>query len=180
MLVAELIREYLEFYSLDYSKQIFLPETNLNAREAPSRETLVEQTGMNQGEVTHNKPLLLQLVEQFQQGGGGHAQVSNPSSIKVPRAKGAFPIDPSEQSSPNAAPGVQFSEEKFSRKSPPLQVGDGILGQQEQSPEMEEDNRSKNLQKAMSLLDDTKREEVTGYKAEIGRNLEDKRNAAKS
>lgn len=32
----------------------------------------------------------------------------------------------------------------------------------------------------MSLLDDTKREEVTGFKAEIGRDFEEKRNAAKS
>lgn len=47
LLVAELIREYLEFYSLDYSKQIFLPETNLNSREPASREHLVESTGMN-------------------------------------------------------------------------------------------------------------------------------------
>ena len=29
VLLAELIREYLEFYRLDYSKQIFMPETNL-------------------------------------------------------------------------------------------------------------------------------------------------------
>ena len=32
LLLAELIREYLEFYQLDYSKQIFMPETNLNTK----------------------------------------------------------------------------------------------------------------------------------------------------
>ena len=32
MLLAELIREYMEFYQLDYSKQIFMPETNLNTK----------------------------------------------------------------------------------------------------------------------------------------------------
>ena len=32
LLVAELIREYLDFYSLDYTKQIFMPETNLGTK----------------------------------------------------------------------------------------------------------------------------------------------------
>ena len=32
LLVAELIREYLDFYQLDYSKQIFMPETNLGSK----------------------------------------------------------------------------------------------------------------------------------------------------
>ena len=29
-LVAELIREYLDFYSLDFTKQIFVPESGLD------------------------------------------------------------------------------------------------------------------------------------------------------
>lgn len=32
LLVAELIREYLDFYKLDYTKQIFMPETNLGSK----------------------------------------------------------------------------------------------------------------------------------------------------
>ena len=31
-LVAELIREYLEFYALDYTKQIFVPESGLDVK----------------------------------------------------------------------------------------------------------------------------------------------------
>lgn len=38
LLVAELIREYLDFYSLDYSKQIFMPETNLNTKPVSPNE----------------------------------------------------------------------------------------------------------------------------------------------
>jgi hypothetical protein len=33
VLLAELIREYLEFYKLDYTKQIFMPETNLLSKK---------------------------------------------------------------------------------------------------------------------------------------------------
>ena len=33
LLLAELIREYLDFYALDYSKQIFMPETNLGTKK---------------------------------------------------------------------------------------------------------------------------------------------------
>ena len=31
-LVAELVREYLEFYCLDYTKQIFVPESGLDTK----------------------------------------------------------------------------------------------------------------------------------------------------
>jgi hypothetical protein len=40
ILVAEMIREYLEFYGLDYSKQIFMPETNLNTHPETSRSDI--------------------------------------------------------------------------------------------------------------------------------------------
>ena len=36
VLLAELIREYLEFYRLDYTKQIFMPETNLLGKKQSS------------------------------------------------------------------------------------------------------------------------------------------------
>lgn len=43
---AELIREFLEFYRLDYSLQIYLPEVNLNNKEAMSKEELARRTGL--------------------------------------------------------------------------------------------------------------------------------------
>ena len=92
--MAELIREYLEFYSLDYSKQIFMPETNLNTKPQSSHETLVAKTGLN--DVSAKKPLLLQLLEQFQAGGGGV-----PKSIE--KIRGGILQS---ESSPDAAPGV--------------------------------------------------------------------------
>lgn len=38
VLLAELIREYLEFYNLDYTKQIYMPESNLMTIEQSSKE----------------------------------------------------------------------------------------------------------------------------------------------
>ena len=38
VLLAELIREYMEFYHLDYTKQIFMPESNLMTIEQRSKE----------------------------------------------------------------------------------------------------------------------------------------------
>jgi hypothetical protein len=40
LLLAELIREYMDFFKLDYSKQIFMPETNLTSVNESSREDL--------------------------------------------------------------------------------------------------------------------------------------------
>jgi len=56
-LLAELIREYLEFYRLDYSKQVFVPETNLTTKQESSRDELIDQAGL--GNADAKKPLLL-------------------------------------------------------------------------------------------------------------------------
>ena len=37
ILVAELIREYFDFYKLDYTKQIFMPESNLMSKPQSSK-----------------------------------------------------------------------------------------------------------------------------------------------
>lgn len=77
--------------------------------------------------------------------------------------------DESEGSSPNPAPGVQFSEEKQSKNIAPISVGDGILGKQDPSPHQEKSSKAnKNIEKATSLLDELSREERSGFKAEIG------------
>ena len=151
LLLAELIREYLEFYKLDYSKQIFLPETNLNTKQASSKEELADKTGL--GSLDEKKPLLLQMLEQFSQGGGAQRMAGLAKE--------------SDNSSPNAAPGVQFSEEKASRVIQPLSIGEGILSK-ERSPPVASNTTDKHLEKANSLLDELSREEKSGFKAELG------------
>ena len=39
-MIAMLIREFLEFYRMDYSLAVYLPEVALNENAAPSREEL--------------------------------------------------------------------------------------------------------------------------------------------
>ena len=79
------------------------------------------------------------------------------------------PVIESESSSPNAPPGVQFSEEKQSKIIAPISIGEGILGKNDPSPPKEktQTKQNKNIEKANSLLDELSREERSGMKAEI-------------
>jgi hypothetical protein len=65
VICAELIREFLEFYKMDYSLQIFVPECNLPAA-GKKKETLGERIGIPN---KPNMPLLAQLVMQQLKGG---------------------------------------------------------------------------------------------------------------
>jgi hypothetical protein len=51
-----------------------MPETNLNTHDSRTNETLAAQAGLDAGDVNQNKPLLLQILEQFKQGGRGLAK----------------------------------------------------------------------------------------------------------
>ena len=63
-LVAELIREYLEFYALDYTKQIFVPESGLDVKGGSrTRNALAADANLPGSDV--KKPLLVQIIEKF-------------------------------------------------------------------------------------------------------------------
>lgn len=59
-LIAELIREFMEFYRLDYSLAIFGPETNLKGKTA-DRDGLGSKAGVSNPKT--DKPILQQLIE---------------------------------------------------------------------------------------------------------------------
>ena len=158
LLLAELIREYLDFYKLDYSKQIFMPESNLGTKAESSNEDLAEKAGMRLDDVDQKKPLLLQILEQYKAGGGA----ADPGLYGGSKSN----------ASPDTGQGVQFSEEKNSKSIAPLSIGEGILGK-ERTPTISETKKTeaeKHLDKANSLLDELSREEKSGFKAEIGLN----------
>ena len=46
VICAELVKEFLEFYKLDYSLSIYMPEVNLNTQPATSKEDLAEKVGL--------------------------------------------------------------------------------------------------------------------------------------
>lgn len=61
-LMAELVREFMEFYRLDYSLAIFKPEANLTGDV--DKQDLAQRAGLS--DLTEEgKPLLLQLLEAF-------------------------------------------------------------------------------------------------------------------
>ena len=54
--MAELIREFMEFYRLDYSLAIFKPETNLTGEI--DKTQLAEKAGFKEG-ASNQKPILM-------------------------------------------------------------------------------------------------------------------------
>jgi FGFR1 oncogene partner len=63
---AELIREFLEFYRMDYSLEVFLPEANLTT-EPKSRDEIERSMGFENGD--RSIPVLMILLQQFFKGG---------------------------------------------------------------------------------------------------------------
>ena len=53
--MAELIREFMEFYHLDYTLAIFGPETNLKGK-TPDKQGLATRAGVKQ--LPKDKPIL--------------------------------------------------------------------------------------------------------------------------
>jgi len=66
LLCAELIRDFLEFYKMEFTLQIFVPECNLppNDRVADRLET---KLGLKRTE--SEVPALVQIMQRFQKGG---------------------------------------------------------------------------------------------------------------
>lgn len=66
-LVAELFREYLEFYKMDYTLNIFGPEANLSG--STDKADLAKRSGMPKS--TDQKPIIVQILEAFMTGDKG-------------------------------------------------------------------------------------------------------------
>ena len=89
---AELIREFLEFYRLDYSLQIYVPEVNLSGTQPMNKDDLAHRSGL--GERAEGKPIMMQLLESFlsgdreaaPKGAMGSPEQQNSSSLFDPPA----------------------------------------------------------------------------------------------
>ncbi|CDW73281.1 fgfr1 oncogene partner [Stylonychia lemnae] len=67
-LVAQLIKEYLEFYRMDYTLSTYVPEVALQNQEALSRDELVKKTGVQLPKDNNSQssaPILVQLLRQL-------------------------------------------------------------------------------------------------------------------
>ena len=56
VICAELFKDFLEFYKLDYTLAIFMPEVNLNSQNSMSKDDLARKVGID--EVPRDKPLV--------------------------------------------------------------------------------------------------------------------------
>lgn len=63
-IAADLMREYMEFYRLDYTLAIFGPEANLPQAEKP-KEEVARNAGL--ANPANAEPLLVQLIKAFKQ-----------------------------------------------------------------------------------------------------------------
>lgn len=63
IICAELIRDFLEYYKMDYTLQVFVPECNLPT-ENKMKGRLGSQLGLMRDDKIQNTPLLAMLVQQ--------------------------------------------------------------------------------------------------------------------
>ena len=68
LLCAEIIREFLQFYQMEHSMHVFVPEMSLGSDAQKSRGQIEREIGIVDKD--QSKPLLLLLIEQIKFGGG--------------------------------------------------------------------------------------------------------------
>ena len=66
LLCAEIIREFLEFYEMKHSLNVFVPEMSLSEDFPKRREEIEREIGIQDRDAS--KPLLLRLIEQIKFG----------------------------------------------------------------------------------------------------------------
>ena len=164
---AELIREFLEFYRLDYSRQIYLPEVNLNHQSAMSKEELTRRSGLSQH--AESKPILMQLLETFLAGGSSGAQAPAPAASK--NSQNASPVQARVEPAPEkpqslsqAQPPKRKEEVVSKRDSPDFFSGDK---QKSANAGTKKSDHERHLEIASQMLEEQSQEERSGFRAEI-------------
>lgn len=88
LLCAELVRDFLEFYKMDFTLQIFVPECNLplNDRVADKLEAKLKLKRTEPA-----VPALVQIMQAFQK--GGFTEVRKESNDMASTKYGSFGLD---------------------------------------------------------------------------------------
>lgn len=155
VLCAELVKEFLEFYRLDYTLAIYMPEVNLNQHGAMSRDELSRKVGL--GEASAQKPLMAQLIEGFLSN-AAPAPSLNPQK-KEDDSKFSFQSKSNDKVELFAEP-----EKKKADTSSISQMSGGHSFSGQSKPKNEEKSTTdKHLEKANQMLEEQKREEKSGY-----------------
>jgi hypothetical protein len=82
LLCAEIIREFMNFYKMNLSLQVFEPEMSISSGFPKTRGELEREVGFSNSD--QSKPLLLELLEVFKyQGAGVNSEhpISNPHGV---------------------------------------------------------------------------------------------------
>lgn len=66
----------MEFYHLDYSLSIYMPEVNLQGEKVSTKEEIAQKIGMKEKDAEQQKPLLMTILEAYMSGQTGSAQPS--------------------------------------------------------------------------------------------------------
>jgi hypothetical protein len=84
--VAHLIKEYLDFYRMEYTLSVYVPEAALSNQESIPREELQKRAGLNNQSQT---PLLVQMLKQLRE----NKSVPPSTTVTAPSNKGAAPTN---------------------------------------------------------------------------------------
>ena len=72
LLCAEIMREFMQFYKMNLSMKIFVPEMSLSEEFPKSRGEMERELGLKASQSDTSKPLLLLLLEQFKYNGAAN------------------------------------------------------------------------------------------------------------
>jgi len=79
-----LIKETLQFYQMDYTLNIFSPESNI--KEEIKRDDLANRLGLK-GKVPDEKPVLFHLFQQFMKNSGVKPSKADAKDLKKPQSR---------------------------------------------------------------------------------------------
>lgn len=117
VLAADLIREYLEFYRLDYTLSIMIPEANLK-QDPTDRDGLVRRAEVDRP--NDREPLLVQLLKERKAGGSrpNNDFVSKPQDPKPSPPATTAPVQKEEQKANKYSSSAAVAKKDDSSKKP--------------------------------------------------------------
>ncbi len=89
VICAELVRDFLEHYKLDYSLSIFMPEVNLNQQQKVQKEEISQKVGLPPSD--GQQPLLMQLLDSFMDNKSPVKDFQRKEEFKMPTTKAKQP-----------------------------------------------------------------------------------------
>ena len=130
LVCAEIIREFMQFYKMDHSLHVFVPEMSLSEDFPKSRQEIEREIGLTDRD--QSKPLLLKLVELIKFGGISQPTQKQPDSAgKAPGFQGTPHSDHLNGASPEMSspdPSTKKENQRRSKRENKKAITKGKLG----------------------------------------------------